>query len=138
MVQLLQREQLMAVWTQGEQQETELLQRKQYEVQLLQGEQPMPVWTQGEQQKTKLLQRRQYEVQLPQEQVDVEGTCPLPNLDHPPGSSSSTEIPAHVNTGTATVDMFRLGSIEVQIQRICYYYYSNFLLDLRNYVHTYL
>ncbi len=35
-----------------------LLQRRQYEVQLLQGEQPMPVWTQGEQQKTELLHRR--------------------------------------------------------------------------------
>jgi hypothetical protein len=31
----------MVVWTQGEQQRTKLLQRKQYEVQLLQREQPM-------------------------------------------------------------------------------------------------
>ncbi len=50
----------MAEGTQGEQQKTELLLRRQYEVQLLQREQPMPVWTQGEQQKTELLLRRQY------------------------------------------------------------------------------
>ncbi len=31
----------MPVWTQGEEQKTELLLRRQYEVQLLQGEQPM-------------------------------------------------------------------------------------------------
>jgi GH24 family phage-related lysozyme (muramidase) len=48
----------------GEQQRTKLLQRKQHEVQLLQREQPMAEWTQKEQQRTKLLQRKQYEVQL--------------------------------------------------------------------------
>ncbi len=40
-MQLLQEEQPMPVWTQGEQQKTELLLRKQYVVQLLQGEQQM-------------------------------------------------------------------------------------------------
>ncbi len=38
----------MAEWTQGEQQRTELLLRRQYEVQLLQGEQQMAVLLQGE------------------------------------------------------------------------------------------
>ncbi len=56
----------------GEQQKTELLQRRQYKVQLFQGEQPMVVWTQGEQQRTKLLLRRQYEMQLPQEEQLME------------------------------------------------------------------
>jgi hypothetical protein len=54
----------MAVWTQGEQQRTELLLRRQYEMQLRQEEQSMAEWTQGEQQRTELLLRRQYEVQL--------------------------------------------------------------------------
>ncbi len=47
-MQLLQEEQPMAEWTQGEQQRTKLLLRKQYEVQLLQKEQPMAELTQGE------------------------------------------------------------------------------------------
>ncbi len=59
MVELLQEEQPMVEWTQGEQQRTELLLRRQYEVQLLHGEQPMAEWTQGEQQRTELLLRRQ-------------------------------------------------------------------------------
>jgi hypothetical protein len=46
-VQLLQGEQPMAEEAQGEQQETELLPRRQYEVQLLQGEQPMAEGAQG-------------------------------------------------------------------------------------------
>jgi hypothetical protein len=57
-VQLLQGEQPMAEWTQGEQQMAELLLRRQYEVQLFQGEQP----------RTELFPRRQYEVQLLQEE----------------------------------------------------------------------
>ncbi len=55
---LPQREQPMAEETQGEQQKTELLPRRQYYVQLLQGEQPMAEETQGEQHKTELLPRR--------------------------------------------------------------------------------
>jgi hypothetical protein len=38
----------MAEWTQGEQQRTKLLLRKQYEVQLLQKEQPMAELIHGE------------------------------------------------------------------------------------------
>jgi hypothetical protein len=53
-VQLLQREQPMAEWTQGEQQRTNLLQGKHYEVQLLQERQPMAELTKGEQQRKKL------------------------------------------------------------------------------------
>ncbi len=45
-------------WTQGEQQKTELLLRREQEAQLLQGEQPMAEGTQWEQQKTMLLPKR--------------------------------------------------------------------------------
>ncbi len=48
----------MAEGTQGEQQKTELLPRRRWEMQLLQEEQPMAEGTQGEQQKTELLTRR--------------------------------------------------------------------------------
>jgi hypothetical protein len=68
MAELLQEEQAAEGWTQGEQQETELLLWRQYKVQLLQGEQPIAEWTQGEQQETELLLRRQYKVQLLQEE----------------------------------------------------------------------
>ncbi len=57
-MQLLQGEQPVAEETQGEQQRTELLLRREWEVQLLQGEQPTAEGTQGEQQKTELLLRR--------------------------------------------------------------------------------
>ncbi len=58
-MQLLQGEQPTAEGTQGEQQKTELLLRREQEMQLPQGEQPTAEGTQGEQQKTMLLPRRE-------------------------------------------------------------------------------
>ncbi len=76
-------------------------------MQLLQGDQPMPVWTQGEQQKTELLQGEagegkgaspplKLDLSLSQRENQVkegEGKRLLPDLDHPPSCNNSTEIP---------------------------------------------